>query len=114
MVNIIGLFTLNDVESMVSEIIKMQEFDHRHVLSLIGVCLDAGPGVSIVMPFMINGSLLDYLRKERNNIFVKDSDKVICYILYSGNFRVGKSSLFSFQREAKRKFSPQKSGRFEK
>ena len=75
-----GLFTLNDVESMVSEIIKMQEFNHPHVLSLIGVCLDTGPGVSMVMPFMTNGSLKDYLKKERNNIELNDNDpdKVGC------------------------------------
>ena len=70
-----GLFTLNDVESMVGEITKMQEFNHPHVLPLIGVCLDTGPGVSIVMPFMTNGSLLDYLRKERSNI-EQDGDDI--------------------------------------
>ena len=69
-----GLFTLNDVESMVNEIIKMQEFNHPHMLSLIGVCLDTGPGVSMVMPFMTNGSLLDYLKRERDNLEIKDTE----------------------------------------
>ena len=50
---------------MVNEITKMQEFSHSHVLSLIGVCVDAGPGVSMIMPFMTNGSLLEYLKRER-------------------------------------------------
>ncbi|XP_064397880.1 uncharacterized protein LOC135344578 [Halichondria panicea] len=59
-----GLFTQNDVQSMVSEITKMQEFHHPHVMPLIGVCLDAEPGVSMVMPYMTNRSLLDYLKKE--------------------------------------------------
>ncbi len=57
----------------------MQEFHHPHVMPLIGVCLDAGPGVSIVMPYMTNGSLLDYLKKERSILEVakgEDSDKV--------------------------------------
>ena len=73
-----GLFTLNDVKSMVDEITKMQEFNHPHVLSLIGVCLDTGPGVSMVMPFMTNGSLKDYLKKERSSIELNndDSDEV--------------------------------------
>ncbi len=63
----------------------MQEFNHPHVMSLIGVCLDAGPGVSMVMPFMANGSLLDYLKKERSNLVVDEEqeDKVslscVCY-----------------------------------
>ncbi len=79
-----GLFTLNDVQNMVSEITTMKEFDHPHVMSLIGVCLDAGPGVSMVMPFMTNGSLLDYLKKERSNLLIEeevDMDKVaIIYV----------------------------------
>ena len=65
---------------MVDEIIKMLEFTHSHVLSLIGVCLDAGPGVSMIMPFMVNGSLLDYLKKERRNMEInanEPADKVI-------------------------------------
>ena len=59
---------------MVSEIIKMQEFKHPHVLPLIGVCLDTGPGVSMVMPYMTNGSLLGYLKKERSNLEIKQKD----------------------------------------
>ena len=37
---------------------------------LWSVCLDAGPGLSIVMPFMANGSLLDYLKKERDTLYL--------------------------------------------
>ncbi len=57
----------------------MQEFHHPHVMPLIGVCLDAGPGVSMVMPYMTNGSLLDYLKKERSALELaegEDSEKV--------------------------------------
>ena len=64
---------------MVNEIIKMREFTHPYLLPLIGVCLDAGPGVSIVMPLMINGSLLDYLKNERQNLKInafEPADKV--------------------------------------
>ncbi len=50
----------------------MQEFHHPHIMSLIGVCLDAGPGISMVMPFMSNGSLLDYLKKERSNLLIEE------------------------------------------
>ncbi len=59
----------------------MQEFHHPHVMPLIGVCLDAGPGVSMVMPYMTNGSLLDYLKKERSTLELaegEDSEKVFC------------------------------------
>ena len=46
----------------------MKHFDHPNVLHLIGVCLDAGPAPYVVMPYMANGSLLHYLKKERNNL----------------------------------------------
>ena len=68
----LGLYTASDVERMISEITKMMDFQHPNVMSLVGVCLDAGPGVSIVMPFMANGSLLDYLKGERSSLYIKD------------------------------------------
>ena len=54
----------------------MQDFHHPNVMTLIGVCLDAGPGVSIVMPFMANGSLLEYLKKERDNLYLTEIDEI--------------------------------------
>ena len=71
-----GLFSSSDVESIVSEIVKMQEFHHPHIMSLIGVCLDAGPGVSIVMPFMANGNLLEYLKRERPTLELDDDAEI--------------------------------------
>ena len=73
---LLGLFTASDVESMLAEITKMKDLHHPNVMSLIGVCLDAGPGVSIVMPFMANGSLLDYLKKERDKIYLPDTSEL--------------------------------------
>ena len=58
---------------MLAEITKMKD---PNVMSLIGICLDAGPGVSIVMPFMVNGSLLDYLKKERDKIYLPDTSEL--------------------------------------
>ena len=43
----------------------MEKFEHANVLNMIGVCIDAGKAPYIVMPYMANGSLLAYLRKER-------------------------------------------------
>ena len=76
-----GLFTPNDVQSMMDEVLKMQSFNHPHVMTLIGVCLDAGPGLALVMPYMANGSLLTYLKKERPNLDLSDDaelDAVKC------------------------------------
>lgn len=52
----------------------MKEFDHPNVLKLFGVCVDAGPSPYIVMPYMSKGSLLSYLRKERNKILLTDKN----------------------------------------
>ena len=49
----------------------MSEFDHHNILTLIGVCLDGGPAPYIIMPFMENGSLLSYLKKERENLVLE-------------------------------------------
>ena len=76
MFNNAGLFTPNDVQSMMDEVLKMQSFNHPHVMTLIGVCLDAGPGLALVMPYMANGSLLAYLKKERPNLYLTDDDEL--------------------------------------
>ncbi len=54
-----SLLPIVRIQSMVSEITKMQEFHHPHVMSLIGVCVDAGPVVSMVMPYMESTGLLE-------------------------------------------------------
>ena len=66
--NITGFFDDRLVNKIMEESIKMKHFDHPNVLHLIGVCLDAGPAPYVVMPYMANGSLLHYLKKERDNI----------------------------------------------
>ncbi|XP_064398800.1 tyrosine-protein kinase receptor UFO-like [Halichondria panicea] len=61
---------------MVCEVNKMQDFDHPHVMSLIGVCVDAGPGIAIVMPYMANGSLIGYLKRERSSLELDDDCEI--------------------------------------
>ena len=58
---------------MVKESLKMEGFEHPHVLNIIGVCVDAGPAPYIIMPFMTNGSLLAYIKKEKINLVVPDT-----------------------------------------
>ena len=58
---------------MVKESLKMQNFKHLHVLNIIGVCVDAGPAPYIIMPFMTNGSLLAYIKKDKINLVVPDT-----------------------------------------
>ena len=64
----VGIFTAADVRSVVSEVSQMQDLSHPNVMSLIGVCVDSSQGPSIIMPYMANGSVLDYLKKERKDL----------------------------------------------
>ena len=53
----------------------MKSFDHPHVMTLKGVCLDGGPVPYIILPYMANGDLLSYLKKERHSLIIKhDAD----------------------------------------
>jgi serine/threonine protein kinase len=42
----------------------MKDFSHKNILTLMGVALDSRHTPCLVMPFMSNGSLCEYLRKE--------------------------------------------------
>ena len=65
---VIGMLQQSDVQSVLSEVCKMQDLSHSNVMTLVGVCADSASRPSIVMPYMTNGSLLDYLKKERTNL----------------------------------------------
>ena len=75
----IGFIDNEAVQELLSECIKMKSLNHLHVMTLKGVCLDGGPVPYIVLPYMANGSLLSYLKKERPNLTVPmaegDSDE---------------------------------------
>ena len=59
------------VQELLNECAKMRDFDNHHVMTLKGVCLDGGPIPYVVLPYMANGSLLSYLRKERLNLIIE-------------------------------------------
>ena len=60
----------------------MHTFDHPNVLKLTGVCLDGGPAPYIIMPFMTNGSLLSYLKKEREHVLI-EPESAACHDVVS-------------------------------
>ena len=62
------------VRDMLKECSRMSSFDHVNVLTLKGVCLDGGPAPYIIMPFMANGSLLAYLKKNRSSLVISSED----------------------------------------
>ena len=73
--HIVGFIDASAVKELLSECAKMKNFDNLHVMSLKGVCLDGGPVPYIVLPYMANGSLASYLKKERKNlVLMKDND----------------------------------------
>ena len=65
----------------------MHALSHPNVMPLTGVCLDSGGGPAVVMPYMDNGSVLQYLKKERGILLPStDADcsmvcivKICCY-----------------------------------
>ena len=70
-----GFFDQKTATDMMKESEKMQNFQHPHVLNIIGVCVNAGPAPYIIMPFIANGSLLFYIKKEKTNLVVpNDAD----------------------------------------
>ena len=66
----LGFYDSATVKEMLRECSKMYEFDHPNVLNMRGVCLDGGPAPYIIMPFMINGSLLDYLKNNQARLII--------------------------------------------
>ena len=62
------------VRDMLKECSRMSTFDHVNILTLKGVCLDGGPAPYIIMPFMANGSLLGYLKKNRSSLVISSED----------------------------------------
>ena len=60
--------TQEEVDAMLEEGLKLKHFQHQNVLSLIGVCVEASPAPYIITPFMSNGSLLKYLRKNKSTL----------------------------------------------
>ena len=64
---------MNDLSSMMDEILKMQDFHHPHVMTLIGVSFDANHTPSMVMPFMANGSVLSYLKTNRSSLIIPEA-----------------------------------------
>ena len=79
-----GFYDSSAVREMLKECAKMLTFSHPNVLTLSGVCLDGGPAPYIIMPFMANGSLLAYLKKQRAKLVISGSDfdaEEVCYHL---------------------------------
>lgn len=57
--------TDNEKEEFLKEALLMSNFKHRHILSLLGVCLQNDPQF-LILELMDGGDLLTYLRASRS------------------------------------------------
>ena len=63
------------MESFLKEGVMMKNFDHPHVLRLLGVSMNEGDFPMVILPYMANGDLRSY---------VKDKSRVSSCLLSSG------------------------------
>ncbi|KAH9381671.1 hypothetical protein HPB48_000356 [Haemaphysalis longicornis] len=55
-----------DGQAFLEEALIMKDFHHMNVLPLIGLSIDEGGGLMVIIPYMKYGDLLSYIRDERN------------------------------------------------
>ncbi len=61
----------------------MESLSHPNVMNLIGVGITDSAKVVIIMPYMANGSLQSYVKKERTHLYLdydvdEDEVRIIC------------------------------------
>ena len=70
----------SEQERLFSEMDLMLDLSHPNIMTLEGICymelkgMGKGTVPCIVMPFMENGSLLDYLKMKRNDLDLNKED----------------------------------------
>ena len=64
---IISVPSLSALRDLVAESTVMKQFDHPNVLPLLGVCVDPNDDdvFKVVLPFMANGDLRNFLKNNR-------------------------------------------------
>ena len=73
-----ALFSKVDAEKLMKELTTMLSFKHPNVMLLIGACLE-GEIPLIIMPFMCNGTVLEHVKKRKDELLVPEGapkDKV--------------------------------------
>ena len=68
------MFSSSDVRHLVEESKIMTRFDHPNVMKLLGVSVSKNRTLFLVMPFMAQGSLLSFLRKQRSEYTVENEE----------------------------------------
>ena len=64
--NIPDLSSKEELHSLLNESLLMKEFDHPNIVGLLGVSFDTPDGYPyLILPFMANGNIRDYLKDKR-------------------------------------------------
>ena len=71
----VALSLASDQEKLLKEVTTMFSFKHPNVMSLIGVCFD-GEMPLIIMPYMSNGNVLGYVKKNKGELHFPIDQKV--------------------------------------
>ena len=67
------------VESFLKEGVIMKNFDHPHVLKLLGVCVTNHENPMVILPYMSNGDLRSYVKDKKK---VCSGNKTWCFRVY--------------------------------
>ena len=60
------LSSKQELRSLLNESLLMKEFDHPNIVGLLGVCFDTPDSYPyLIIPFMANGNIRDYLKDKR-------------------------------------------------
>ena len=70
-----GFFNPQHIEDLLKESKRMFHLNHPNVQPMIGVCIDGGPIPFVVMPYMQNGSLLSFLRKNKDTLLLTQGEE---------------------------------------
>ena len=71
--------SLDELNEFFTESLIMKDFNHPNVLGLTGVCFDTPDGYPyLILPFMVNGSLKEYLKKQRVHVTDVDTYPKVC------------------------------------
>ena len=55
-------------DEVLSEVLIMEKFSHRNVVNLVGISYDDNGSLMIVMPYLRNGNLRDYLINNKDRL----------------------------------------------
>ena len=91
---ILALAPVSDKNKLLEEVRTMLSLKHPNVISLIGVCLD-GEIPLLIMPLMSNGSVLEYVKLNKEDLYISDTEeaqKVSGYFLPSVSIEVCSST----------------------